>query len=117
MSRLLEKVAAGLLMNYANEHDLVPKVQSGLQKSHSTSTALMRITNDVTKNIDNSLTTYTVILNYSRAFDVVDHSLMLVKLKYYGLSASALQWFQSYLGHRTQCVKNGRNVSDNCEVK
>ncbi|KAG5896970.1 hypothetical protein JTB14_024815 [Gonioctena quinquepunctata] len=93
-----------LMINYANKDEIIPEVQSGYQKSHSIITALMRITNDVTRNIDNSLTTYTVLLDYSKAFDMVNHPLLLVELKYYGLSASALQWFQSYLAHRTQCV-------------
>ncbi|KAG5865519.1 hypothetical protein JTB14_037974 [Gonioctena quinquepunctata] len=117
MSKLLENSVAGTLMNHANEHEIIQKVQSGFRKSHGTTTALMRITNDVTRNIDNFLTIYTFLLDYSEAFNMVDHSLLLVKLKYYGLSASASQWFQSYLAHRTQCVKIGQNVSDNCEVK
>ncbi|KAG5869192.1 hypothetical protein JTB14_007362 [Gonioctena quinquepunctata] len=70
MSKLLENVVAGLLMNYANEHEIIPKVQCGFRKLHSTTTALMRITNDVTRNIDNSLITYTVSLDYSKASDM-----------------------------------------------
>lgn len=104
MSKILEKVISSQISTHVNEH-ILPCTQSGFRAGHSTNTALLKITNDITKAIDQSRVTFAVLLDFSKAFDTIDHELLIAKLCYYGMSSQVIQWFQNYLSHRTQCVK------------
>ena len=66
-------------------------------KGHSTSTALAQMTDDWLKSIDDRKLVGAVLLDFSAAFDVIDHELLLGKLKYYGFKSAALSWMESYL--------------------
>lgn len=105
MSKLLEKIVSQQLQNYLHGNNILPPLQSGFRKHYSTATALSRITGDIAKAIDASKVTFLVLLDYSKAFEVVDHDLLVSKLMYYGCSGSALQWFINYLDSRVQQVK------------
>ena len=56
------------------------------------------------KAYENKLNTISVLLDLSKAFDTIDHKILLYKLKYYGIRGTALKWFQSYLSDRHQNV-------------
>ena len=71
---------------------------------HSTSTCLAHVTNTLLENIDKGLLTGVIFLDLSKAFDTLDHSIMLDKLTSLGLNRSAVQLFRSYLIMRTQSV-------------
>ena len=65
---------------------------------------MIQMTDDWLKAMDNSLVVGAIFLDFSAAFDVLDHSLLIEKLKYYGFKQSDLKWFESYLSFRTQRV-------------
>ena len=87
-------------------------LQSGFRGKHSTATALLKITDDIFSAIDASECCLMVLLDFSKAFDTVNHKLLLTKLMYMGFNDSALNWFGSYLSGRHQKVKSGGNLSE-----
>ena len=96
LSKLLERHVAENLKSYLNIFDLLYERQSGFRANHSCETALTAIVDDWLTATDNNEIVGTVLLDLSKAFDLVSHSLLLEKLRQYQFSAASLQWFQSY---------------------
>ena len=72
---------------------------------HSTETALLTITNDIMLSLDMGENVFLVLLDFSTAFDSVNHTLLLARLqKSFGISGTVLQWFNSYISQITQFV-------------
>ena len=99
------------LYSFLCENDLIYVRQSGFRSKHSTETALIRIIDDLLFNLDNDRVSGMVLVDYRKAFDMIDHSLLLKKLEVYGLSRDSLQWFTSYLKDKRQFVKLGDKQS------
>ena len=76
-----------------------------LGKKHSTELAAMEFTDRIFKHLDDKKTPLAIFIDLSKAFDTIDHSIMLDKLKHYGIKGTALKWFTSYLSFRTQYVQ------------
>lgn len=104
LSKLLERVVANQLTTYSNLNKILPACQSGFRKCHSTTTALLQVNDDIFRAWDSNLCTCLILLDFSKAFDTIEHKLLLTKLKYYGLGDIALRFFQSYLLNRKQSV-------------
>ena len=82
----------------------VSKFQSGCRPGHSTITTLLQMCENWYENMDNGKLTGVVFIDIRKAFDSIDHSILLKKLKlaYYGVSQVEFTWFQSYLANRQQ---------------
>nr|CAI5860854.1 unnamed protein product [Callosobruchus analis] len=63
-----------------------PEMQSGFRKMHGTQSALLKVSNDIASSLDQSMHTALILLDQSKAFDVVNHELLLAKLHYIGLA-------------------------------
>lgn len=100
LSKILEKLVHEQVVEYINMIDAVPKLQSGFRKGHSTVTALLKVTNDIKKAMDDGKITILALLDLSKAFDCVHHQLLLTKLRCLGFSKAVVKWFQSYLTGR-----------------
>ena len=94
------------------KHKLLSECPTDFRPLHSTSTTLINITNTLLQNIDNGLLTGLVFLDLSKAFDTLNHKLLLRKLSNYGFNQSSIQWFNSYLSNRAQSVCTNGTVSD-----
>ena len=70
-------------------------LQSGFRLKHSTDTALIKIIDDLIFNLDNDRVSGMVLVDYLKAFDMIDHTLLLKKLEVYGLNRDSLQWLQT----------------------
>lgn len=105
LSKILEKVLHKQIYEYFCLHNFIPSFQAGFRKGFSTATALTRMTDDITVCLDNKLVTCVVLLDYSKAFDTINHRLLLAKLKYYGLSEAAVTLIRSFLTNRKQRIK------------
>ena len=100
------------LYSFSCENDLIYIRQSGFRSKHSTETALIKITDDLLFNLDDDRVSGMVLVDYCKAFDMIDDTLFLKKLEVYGLSRYSLQWFTSYLKDRRQLVKLGDKQSN-----
>ena len=105
ISKCTEKVLASRLNEHVNKHNLSEVFQSAYKKGHSTESALVRVHNDILRAIDNGGCVILLLLDLSAAFDTVDHAILLSRLRdRFGVSGTALAWFQSYLSDRSQFV-------------
>ena len=88
------------------------RYQFGFRKHHSTCMALMTLVDKITKYLDDGEYVVDIFLDNSKAFDTVNHIILLKKLSIYGIRGQALSWFQSYLDNRQQFVtyNNVRSV-------
>jgi len=87
-----------------NNYNILSPHQSGFRSKFSTSTALLKFTNDVFLGFDNGHFLGAAFVDLSKACDIVDHYLLLDKLYSIGLNKHAVLWFNSYLHNRCQCV-------------
>lgn len=112
-SKVLEKVVANQLNAFLANTNTLDKFQSGFRTKHSTETALLRVSNDILMAADSGECAVLIMLDLSAAFDTVDHSIMLDRLReWVGISGRALDWFSSYLGGRSFSVAVGPFTSD-----
>ena len=119
---MVERFAADQLVDYITQNGLGEKFQSAYRAAHSTETALTRVRNDILLNMHNQRSTCLVLLDFSAAFDTLDHAALLNHLeKRFKITGGALKWIQSYLSDRSQAVVLKNEVgeivrSNNIEV-
>ena len=95
---------------------LLYEKQSGFRTFYSTTTALLDATTEWLTNMDKGLLNSVIYLDLAKAFDTVNHDILLSKLHSYGIDANSLCWFHSYLQNRTQkCFVNGY-LSNECAL-
>ena len=116
LSKILERHVHVNLYNYFIQNKLLYSQQSGFRKYHNTETALIRIVDQLLRNLDENHVSGLLLIDYRKAFDMVDHEILMLKLGAYGLSASASRWFASYLEGRRQGVLIDGKVSNWLEV-
>ena len=110
-SKIQEKHVARSFINFLRDNKLLYKYQSAFRGNHSTETALIRLTDQILFNMDNDEITALVFLDFRKAFDVINHDLLLKKLSIYGVGNSSVGWFRSYLSERRQFVTLGKTIS------
>lgn len=102
--KIFEKIIFKQLFRYVNEFSILSPNQSGFRSNHSTTTALVKFTNDVASSMDKNMSTGAIFIDLTKAFDLVDHYILLDKLHNIGLSKESVFWFNSYLHFRRQSV-------------
>ena len=110
-SKILERAVHCQLYEYLNKHKLLNPFQCGFRRNHSTETAAISFTDSIRRQMDQSCLTGAVFIDLRRAFDTVDHALLLDKLRRYGIMESELAWFRDYLSNRTQIVSYQNKLS------
>ena len=106
LSKPLEKHMQKHMSNYIEESDLFYQYQSGFRKNHSCQTALIRLCDSWYRAINNSELVGTVFLDLKKAFDLVDHEILLSKIHIYFRDKDTTLLLKSYLSNRTQYVHN-----------
>ena len=116
LSKILERLMYNRLILYINRHDLLYEYQFGFQKGKSTHMALITLI-EISEALDQGELVIGIFLDFSKAFDTVDHGILLKKLELYGVKDTALKWFDSYLTNRLQYVTYNNIKSDKEKVK
>lgn len=104
LSKILEKIVYAQIECHLLQNNILPQHQSGFRKLYSTTTALLNLTDNIFRAYDRKLASVLVSLDYSKAFDTIDHDLLCAKLHYYGFDHKSVQFFNCYLNDRYQQV-------------
>ena len=119
-SKILEKIVFSRTIDFLNTNEILTGCQFGFRKHHNTSHAILSLINKVASSFDKGSHTIGMFLDFSKAFDTIDHKILLYKLSHYGIRGIVLDWFRNYIHERQQyvCIENHtsqlRNI--NCGV-
>ena len=102
LNKLLEKLMYARLISFINKNKILYQYQFGFRKKHSTTLALIEITDNILKDLEEGNFTAGIFIDFKKAFDTVDHKILFSKLEHYGIRGPALQWLKSYLTSRQQ---------------
>ena len=112
VAKILEKIIHDQLFDFLKQNSILANQQSGFRPLHSTETTLLHSVNQCLVNMDRGLINGFLFLNLKKAFDTVDHKILISKLEKYGIRETALHLFQCYLpkenksaNFKMQCLK------------
>ena len=104
-SKILERLMFNRCMDYIDKNSILNEKQFGFRTNHSTYMAIIELVDKVVSAVERSESTLGIFLDLSKAFDTIDHDILLYKLEYYGFRGIVLDWFKSYLNNRKQFVR------------
>ena len=103
-SKILEKIMYNRLKKHLLNSNILCKKQIGFQENHSTDYAIIQLVNQISHSFEKNHFTLGVFMYLSKAFDTVDHVILIKKLNHYGVKGKNLLWFKSYLNNRRQFI-------------
>ena len=114
ISKLLEKIMHNKLVSFLTTNNTLYEHQYGFRSKHSTVHPIIHLLNKcaMATNANEPEYTLAVLCDLSKAFDVIDHKILLYKLRQYGIRGVVIKWFESYLKDRNQFVNFENNDSD-----
>ena len=104
IEKILEKLMYKRLYTFLNNNNIIYNLQFGFRQQYSTSHSLINITENIRKALDDGNIGCRVFVDLQKAFDIVDHQILLAKLKHYGICGVSNDWFKSYLSNPSQYV-------------
>ena len=117
ISKILERIVYNRSYDFLSKNELLYKKQYGFRTNHSTYMAVVDFINDVSKAIDDGMNTVGIFMDLSKAFDTIDHNILLAKLYHYGFRGVSQKWFENYLTCRKQFVSYNSGKSGNEDIK
>nr|CAH7740814.1 unnamed protein product [Callosobruchus chinensis] len=111
LSKILERVVYVQILDHLNTFNIVPTHQSGFQKNRSTTTALTYLSDSIISSLDKKYMSLLVLLDFSKAFDTLNHRLLVAKCHFYGFDEVACNFIRSYLKGRRQKVSINNKLS------
>jgi Reverse transcriptase (RNA-dependent DNA polymerase) len=111
IEKILERCIYMKLIAYLDKHNILNKLQFGFQKNKSTSDLLSHFSNYINSKLNDNKHVIAIFIDFSKAFDTINHSKLISILENIGIRGPALQWFTNYLQNRSMLVKIGSNYS------
>ena len=119
-SKVFERLMYDRLTKFLDKYNILYQNQFGFRQGHSTHHALITLVDRITKSLDSGDIVIGVFLDLKKAFDTVNHKILLKKLYHYGIRGNLNKWFENYLPDRSQYVLFNGKTSDirnvNCGV-
>ena len=115
-SKILEKIMYNRVYKYLAENNFLFQKQFGFREGHSTSHATVNLVSNIYNSFNENKFTLGVFIDLSKAFDAVNHNILLNKLSLYGIKNNSLKWFSSYLSDRKQYVQTSVSKTTNLNV-
>ena len=116
LSKVYERIILTQLTQFIERKALYNSTQSGYRKGHSTVTLLLKLRDDIRRAMNKSEVTLAILIDYSKAFDTIDHKKLLLKLNQMGFSKKSIEIIHSYLTERNQFVQIDDKVSNLAHV-
>ena len=105
ISKVIERLISRQVNDHLKRQDLMPVLQSAYRTSHSTESCILKVVSDILDAADAGQVSLIELLDFSAAFDTVDHDILLRRLELsFGITGAALNWIRSFLSERTQAV-------------
>ena len=108
-SKILEKIMYNKLYRYFTEHNILYSKQFGFQRNNSSEHAIIQLYDQICESFEQNKFTLGVFIDFSKAFDTVDHKILIEKLLHYGVNGNNLKWFSNYLTNRKQFILYNEN--------
>jgi len=116
LAKIFEELIKKRTITFINKHNIINKNQYGFIAGKSTNDAIATLTKHINNSFDNSRPCVSAFLDLAKAFDTVDHKLLLQKLDKYGIRGVPLTLFTNYLKDRKQMVKIGETYSEELPI-
>ena len=110
--RIFEKVMYKRMMHFINVKNILFSAQYGFREGFSTEHAIVDIVSAIQSNMDKRLFTCGIFIDLKKAFDTVNHQILLNKLNHYGFRGIINNWFESFLCNRSQTLEINKQLSD-----
>ena len=108
--KIFEKIVHDQVSTFIKENTFLNDRQSGFRKLFSTTTAVLDVSENILEQLDKNNFVGAVLIDLKKAFDTVDHKILLKKLWCYGFQNQSFDWFESYLTDRQQLTLVNNNV-------
>ena len=115
-SKIYEKLMHKRLLNFLDSNDSLFEMQYGFRPGRSCEHALLNAQNTLLESLSNKQISLLLLIDFSKAFDMVDHTVLLKKLYHYGIRGPALNWLKSYLSYRKQFVSVNEMDSSTLDI-
>ena len=117
LSKILERIIHNQVYNFLDKNKLLCPAQYGFRRQHSTELAVLDLYDRITKSLAKKQYITGIFLDLSKAFDTLDHSILIYKLERHGIRGTPLAWFKDYLSNRVQYTEVDLHQSQTLDLQ